>query len=77
MVEITDQNIEILHRNVEIAENNPDIDAALVYEPPEGKDDDQEDIDEDEDDVYSPIAVSPCGRFFKYDEEVGRGKRST
>lgn len=69
MVEITDQNIDILHQNVEIAENNPDMieqPVLNVFNTQENK----EFAVEDEDDVYKPIAVSPCGRFFKYEEEV-------
>lgn len=69
MVEITDQNIDILHQNVEIAENNPDMmeqPVLNVFKTQENK----EFVVEDEDDVYKPIAVSPCGRFFKYEEEV-------
>lgn len=73
LVEITDQNIEILHQNDELSENNPELVPTLVYEqqPPE------KDQEIDEDDVYKPVAVSPCGRFFKYDEEVGRGSFKT
>ncbi|GLV36922.1 Wnk kinase [Carabus blaptoides fortunei] len=74
MVEITDQNIEILHRNEEVCENNPDMVATLVYEQQQQQEKGQE---IDEDDVYRPVAVSPCGRFFKYDEEVGRGSFKT
>lgn len=57
MTEITDQSI---------AENNPEIvdPPEVVVLPKEGKGFD------DDDDVYKPIAVSPCGRFFKYEEEV-------
>lgn len=67
MVEITDQNIDVLHQNVEINENNPDmITDVIVFEPSKAKDY----VVEDDDDVYKPIAVSPCGRFFKYEEEV-------
>ncbi|XP_023012196.2 uncharacterized protein isoform X11 [Leptinotarsa decemlineata] len=74
MTEITEQTIDELHRNDENAENNPD----LVEQPvvvnlnltKEGK-------VEDEDDVYRPIAVSPDGRFFKYEEEIGRGSFKT
>lgn len=59
MTEITDQNI---------ADNNPEMveQPQLVVVPKEGKDF----VVEDDDDVYKPIAVSPCGRFFKYEEEV-------
>lgn len=74
MVEITDHNIEILHRNEEVCENNPDMVATLVYEQQQQQEKGQE---IDEDDVYRPVAVSPCGRFFKYDEEVGRGSFKT
>lgn len=67
MMEITEQTIDALHsRNEENAGENPD----LVEQPvvvnltlKEGK-------VEDDDDVYRPIAVSPDGRFFKYEEEV-------
>lgn len=71
MVEITDQNIDILHQNVEIAENNPDMieqPVLNVFKMQESK----EYPVEDEDDMYKPIAVSPCGRFFKYEEEVNK-----
>lgn len=73
LVEITDQNIEILHRNDELCENNPDMVQSfpLEQQPQSEKD------EIDEDDVYRPVAVSPCGRFFKYDEEVGRGSFKT
>ncbi|KAF5280105.1 hypothetical protein FQA39_LY18139 [Lamprigera yunnana] len=74
MVEITDQNIDVLHQNVEINENNPDlITDIIVFEPSKAKDY----AVEDDDDVYKPIAVSPCGRFFKYEEEIGRGSFKT
>ncbi|KAK5638044.1 hypothetical protein RI129_012339 [Pyrocoelia pectoralis] len=74
MVEITDQNIDVLHQNVEINENNPDLNAdIIVFEPSKAKDY----VVEDDDDVYKPIAVSPCGRFFKYEEEIGRGSFKT
>lgn len=64
MTEITDQNI---------AENNPEMvdPPEVVVLPKEGKGFD------DDDDVYKPIAVSPCGRFFKYEEEIGRGSFKT
>ncbi|XP_053619215.1 uncharacterized protein Wnk isoform X2 [Plodia interpunctella] len=32
---------------------------------------------EDKEDEEEPIGVSPCGRFFKYDKEVGRGSFKT
>lgn len=65
MTEITDQNI---------AENNPEMvdpPEQVVVLPKEGK------AFDDDDDVYKPIAVSPCGRFFKYEEEIGRGSFKT
>lgn len=67
LVEITDQNIEILHQNDEVCENNPEMVRPLVLPETQQSEKDQE---IDEDDVYRPVAVSPCGRFFKYDEEV-------
>lgn len=73
LVEITDQNIEILHQNDEVCENNPEMVRPLVI--PEAQPEKDQDLDED--DVYRPVAVSPCGRFFKYDEEVGRGSFKT
>lgn len=70
MTEITEQTIDELHRNDENAENNPDmVEQAVVVNlslTKEGKDED--------DDVYRPIAVSPDGRFFKYEEEVSNKK---
>ncbi|KAJ8916071.1 hypothetical protein NQ315_010939, partial [Exocentrus adspersus] len=73
MTEITEQTIDELHRNDENAENNPDmVEQAVVVNlnlTKEGKDED--------DDVYRPIAVSPDGRFFKYEEEIGRGSFKT
>nr|CAI5817624.1 unnamed protein product [Callosobruchus analis] len=74
MTEITEQTIDELHRNDENAENNPDmVEQPVVVNlslSKEGK-------IEDDDDVYRPIAVSPDGRFFKYEEEIGRGSFKT
>ncbi|XP_072381692.1 uncharacterized protein [Diabrotica undecimpunctata] len=73
MTEITEQTIDELHRNDENAENNPDMveqSVVVVNLSKEGK-------AEDDDDVYKPIAVSPDGRFFKYEEEIGRGSFKT
>lgn len=64
MTEITDQTIEELHRNDENAENPDLVEQSVLVNltlPKEVK---------DEDDVYRPVAVSPDGRFFKYEEEV-------
>lgn len=66
LTEITEQTIDELHRNDENAENNPDmVEQPIVVslQNKEGKPD-------DDDDVFKPIAVSPDGRFFKYEEEV-------
>jgi serine/threonine protein kinase len=69
MTEITEQTIDELHRNDENAENSGDIEKPLVVDLNRPK--------EDDDDVYRPIAVSPDGRFFKYEEEIGRGSFKT
>lgn len=71
MVEITDQNIDILHRNVDNTENSLDITEQPIIDLSTTTKVD------DDDDVYKPIAVSPCGRFFKYEEEIGRGSFKT
>lgn len=66
MTEITEQTIEELHRNDENAENNPDlVEQPVLVNLKLSKE------VKDEDDVYRPVAVSPDGRFFKYEEEVG------
>ncbi|XP_044763344.1 actin cytoskeleton-regulatory complex protein pan1-like isoform X2 [Coccinella septempunctata] len=74
LTEITEQTIDELHRNDENAENSENIVEQTVVVnlslSKEGK-------VEDEDDVYKPIAVSPDGRFFKYEEEIGRGAFKT
>ncbi|XP_045468465.1 uncharacterized protein LOC123676556 isoform X2 [Harmonia axyridis] len=74
LTEITEQTIDELHRNDENAENSENIvEQSVVVNlslSKEGK-------VEDEDDVYKPIAVSPDGRFFKYEEEIGRGAFKT
>lgn len=67
MTEITEQTLDELHRNDENVENNTDVVVNLSLK---GK-------VEDDDDVYKPIAVSPDGRFFKYEEEIGRGSFKT
>ncbi|XP_045525999.1 serine/threonine-protein kinase WNK1 isoform X3 [Pieris brassicae] len=52
---------------------------GIVYDPIyeldklEDKDKDKADKEDEEE----PIGVSPCGRFFKYDKEVGRGSFKT
>ncbi|XP_060534370.1 serine/threonine-protein kinase Wnk [Cylas formicarius] len=69
MTEITEQTID---RHDENAENNPDLaeQPVVLSLTTEAK-------VEDDDDVYRPIAVSPDGRFFKYEEEIGRGSFKT
>lgn len=42
------------------------VQTTTTFPKPPTKDDDDE-----------PIAMSPCGRFFKYDKEVGRGSFKT
>ncbi|XP_050302792.1 uncharacterized protein LOC126740707 [Anthonomus grandis grandis] len=68
MKEITEQTID---RHDENAESNLEAEQPVVVnlKEREGK--------EDDDDVYRPIAVSPDGRFFKYEEEIGRGSFKT
>lgn len=78
-----DDNIEILSREEEKIEEEfkattgedkipygPQFDPKIV----ELQKQLQKEKEEDEDD---PIGVSPCGRFFKYDIEVGRGSFKT
>uniref|UniRef100_A0AAR5PDY8 non-specific serine/threonine protein kinase n=1 Tax=Dendroctonus ponderosae TaxID=77166 RepID=A0AAR5PDY8_DENPD len=68
MTEITEQTID---RHDENADINLEVEQPVVVnlKEREGK--------EDDDDVYRPIAVSPDGRFFKYEEEIGRGSFKT
>lgn len=70
MTEITEQTIDELHRNDENAESSVEIEKSLVVDLSKPKED-------DDDDVYRPIAVSQDGRFFKYEEEIGRGMFKT
>ncbi|XP_066148789.1 serine/threonine-protein kinase Wnk isoform X3 [Euwallacea fornicatus] len=68
MTEITEQTID---RHDENADSNLEVEQPVVVNlrEREGK--------EDDDDVFRPIAVSPDGRFFKYEEEIGRGSFKT
>ncbi|XP_013174725.1 PREDICTED: uncharacterized protein LOC106123121 isoform X2 [Papilio xuthus] len=51
---------------------------GLVYGPIYDKLDLEKDKQkQDKEDEEEPIGVSPCGRFFKYDKEVGRGSFKT
>lgn len=80
-----DDNIEILSREEEKIEEEfkattgeDRIPYGPQYDPKEAHRQLQlqkeKDKDDDEDE---PIGVSPCGRFFKYDIEVGRGSFKT
>ncbi|KOB77581.1 Serine/threonine-protein kinase wnk 1,3,4 [Operophtera brumata] len=50
---------------------------GLVYGPIYELDKLEEKDKEKDEDEEEPIGVSPCGRFFKYDKEVGRGSFKT
>jgi hypothetical protein len=79
-----DDNIEILSREAENLEKEFKTDEKLVqYGPifdPEQFEKQRKQQKQKEDDLIDDdeaIAVSPCGRFFKYDKEVGRGSFKT
>lgn len=79
-----DDNIEILSREAENLEEQFKADEKKlvqygpIYDPEQFEkqqaEKKQRDQDESEDE---PVCVSPCGRFFKYDKEVGRGSFKT
>lgn len=79
-----DDNIEILSREAENLEEQFKADEKKlvqygpIYDPEQFEKQQAEkkrrDQDESEDE---PVCVSPCGRFFKYDKEVGRGSFKT
>ncbi|XP_063707077.1 serine/threonine-protein kinase Wnk [Culicoides brevitarsis] len=79
-----DDNIEILSREAENLEEQFKTDEKKlvqygpIYDPEQFEkqqaEKKQRDQDESEDE---PVCVSPCGRFFKYDKEVGRGSFKT
>lgn len=77
-----DDNIELLSAETEILEAQfiPADDKYLQFDTPydakqfEVQLGQAHEISEDDDE---PIGVSPCGRFFKYDKEVGRGSFKT
>lgn len=83
-----DDNIEILSREEEKIEEKlkattgedripffgPQYDATEAKRQLQLQKEKDKDKDDDEDE---PIGVSPCGRFFKYDIEVGRGSFKT
>ena len=71
-----DDNIEILSREEEKIEEEFKVPFGPQYDAKEAQR--QLKLKEDkEDDEDEPIGVSPCGRFFKYDIEVGRGSFKT
>lgn len=75
-----DDNIELLSREEEKKEEElkdkipfgPQYDLKEAQRQLQKEKDKEKDDDEDE-----PIGTSPCGRFFKYDFEVGRGSFKT
>ncbi|KAJ6641925.1 Serine/threonine-protein kinase WNK, partial [Pseudolycoriella hygida] len=73
-----DDNIELLSRETEHLVEQFSEEKLLHYVPidpkkfEEKRKNESKDDDEDE-----PIGMSPCGRFFKYDKEVGRGSFKT
>lgn len=72
-----DANIELLSRETEHLEEQftASEEKLLHYVPIDPKKfEEQRKKDDDEDE---PIGMSPCGRFFKYDKEVGRGSFKT
>lgn len=79
-----DDNIEILSREAENLEEQFKADEKKlvqygpIYDPEQFEkqqaEKKQRDQDESEDE---PVCVSPCGRFFKYNKEVGRGSFKT
>lgn len=81
-----DDNIELLSREEEKIEEefkattgeDRMIPFGPQYDPKEAHRQLQLQKEKDEkDDEDEPIGVSPCGRFFKYDIEVGRGSFKT
>lgn len=76
-----DDNIELLSTETEILEAQfiPSDDKFLQFDVTFGPQDQhqlQQQPEYTEDDE-EPVGVSPCGRFFKYDKEVGRGSFKT
>lgn len=76
-----DDNIELLSTETEILEAQfiPSDDKFLQFDAPFGTQDQhtlQQEPEYTEDDE-EPVGVSPCGRFFKYEKEVGRGSFKT
>lgn len=74
-----DDNIELLSREEEKKEEElkDKIPFGPQYDLKEAQRQLQKEKDKADDDEDEPIGVSPCGRFFKYDFEVGRGSFKT
>lgn len=76
-----DDNIELLSRETEhleeqfTASEEKLLHYVPIYDPK--KFEEQRKQQKKEDDEDEPIGMSPCGRFFKYDKEVGRGSFKT
>lgn len=71
-----DDNIELLSREEEKKEE--ELKEKIPFGPQYDLKEAQRQLQkEKEDDEDEPIGVSPCGRFFKYDFEVGRGSFKT
>lgn len=76
-----DDNIEILSReeedieyklNKKFVQYGPIFDIEKFEEQRKQKEKEKKELDEDD-----PIGISPCRRFFKYSQEVGRGSFKT
>ncbi|XP_038219386.1 serine/threonine-protein kinase WNK1-like isoform X2 [Zerene cesonia] len=65
--------------DTEGAEQSQKQQNGIVYDPIYELDklEDKDKEKADKEDEEEPIGVSPCGRFFKYDKEVGRGSFKT
>ncbi|XP_045507287.1 uncharacterized protein LOC123703397 isoform X5 [Colias croceus] len=65
--------------DTEGAETSQKQQNGIVYDPIYELDklEDKDKEKADKEDEEEPIGVSPCGRFFKYDKEVGRGSFKT
>lgn len=73
-----DDNIELLSREEEKTEEKfKALPFGPQYDLKEAQRQLQLEKKEKDDDEDEPIGVSPCGRFFKYDIEVGRGSFKT
>lgn len=84
---ISEQDLE---ENIEIEKRISQTEASGEDQPQEPQNglvygpiyeleklDQKEKEKDDKEDEEEPIGVSPCGRFFKYDKEVGRGSFKT